>query len=156
MRLSYESLLRGDVEAAELFGPYGNAARQNPEIRLLYDTAVEWKELTGTWPMHHTLASFADILEHSPTLPRRLIETFALSTDYAQEHLGQLVDEFSQKHGGNPDEIRNHADGSKIKGLYAWSLTPEDRQCIQTVMDLSLEYGFVDKRYSADDIIFSY
>lgn len=155
MRLSYESLLRGDVEAAELFGPFGNAARQNPEIRVLYDTAVQWKELTGTWPMHHALASFIDILEHSPTLPHRLIEAFALSTDFAQEHLGQLVDEFAQKHGGNANEIRKRADGSKIKDLYAWTMTHEDRQCIQAVIDLSLEYGFVDRRYSVDDIVFS-
>ncbi len=156
MRLSYESLLRGDVEAAELFGPYGNAARKNPDIRLLYDTAVEWKELTGTWPMHHALASYTDVLERDPTLPRRLIDAFALSTDYAQKHLNPLQDEYLEQYGGNADELRKRANGSKIKGLYSWSLTHEDKQCIQEVLDLSMEFGFVDKPYSVDEIIFAH
>ncbi len=156
MRLSYESLLSGDVEAAELVGPYGNAARRNPEIRLLYDTAIEWRELTGTWPMHHVLASYTDTLERDPTLPRRLINTLAISVDYAQQHLGELQEEFVKIHGGNLDEIRKRANGSKIKDLYAWSLTHEDRQCIQAVMDMSAEFGFVDKRYSVEDITSPY
>ena len=156
MRLSYESLLRGDVEAAELFGPYGNAARQNPEIRLLYDTAIEWRELTGTWPMHHALASYRDTLERDPTLPRRLINTLANSAEYAVQHLGELQEKFVGKYGGNLEELRKRAKGSKIKDLYAWSLTHEDRQCIQAVLDMSAEFGFVSKRYSVDDITFSY
>ncbi len=156
MRLSYESLLRGDVEAAELFGPYGNAARRNPEIRLLYDTAIEWRELTGTWPMHHALASYMDTLERDPTLPRRLIDTFALSADYAEQRLGELQEKFVKIHGGNLDELRKRVNGSKIKELYSWSLTAEDRKCIQAVLDMSAEFGFVDKRYSVEDITFPY
>ena len=156
MRLSYESLLRGDVEAAELFGPYGNAARRNPDIRLLYDTAIEWQELTGTWPMHHCLASYTDTLEQDPTLPRRLIDTLALSADYAQQHLGELQEKFVETHGGNLDELQTRMNGSKVKELYSWSLTTEDRKCIQAVLDMSAEFGFVDKRYSVEDITFHF
>ncbi len=156
MRLSYESLLRGDVEAAELFGPYGNAARRNPEIRLLYDTAIEWRELTGTWPMHHVLASYTDTLERDPTLPRRLINTLAISADYAQQHLGELQEEFVKIHSGSLDELRKRVNGSKIKELYSWYLMAEVSQCIQAVLYMSAEFGFVDKRYSVEDITFSY
>lgn len=156
MRLSYESLLRGDVEAAELFGPFGNAARQNPEIRLLYDTAVEWRELTGTWPMHHALASDTDTLQRDPSLPRRLIDSLAVSAEYAQQHLNKLQEEFVKTHGGNLHELQKRRNGSKIKELYSWSLTTEDKKCIQAVLDLSAEFGFVDKRYSVEDITFPY
>ena len=106
--------------------------------------------------MHHALASYTDTLERDPTLPRRLIDTLALSADYAQQHLSELQEEFVKINGGNLDDLRKRVNGSKIKELYSWSLTAEDRKCIQTVLDMSAEFGFVDKRYSVEDITFSY
>ncbi|NIM19030.1 MAG: hypothetical protein GTO51_09470 [Candidatus Latescibacteria bacterium] len=154
MRLSYESLLRGDVEAAELFGPFGNAARRNSEIRLLYDTAEEWRELTCTWPMHHALASYTDTLERDPSLPRRIIDILTASAGYGQEHLEELQGLFVKEHGGDLQELQKRVNGSKLKELYSWSLTAEDKKCIQTVLDLSAEFGFVGKRYTVEDITY--
>jgi hypothetical protein len=125
-------------------------------IRLLYDTAIEWRDLTGTWPMHHALASYTDTLEQDPTLPRRLIDTLALSAAYAQQHLGELQEKFVKTHGGNIEELQKRENGSKIKDLYSWSLTAEDKKCIQAVLDMSAEFGFVDKRYSVEDITYPY
>jgi len=67
-----------------------------------------------------------------------------------------LQEEFVKIHGGNLDDLRKRVNGAKIKELFSWSLTTEDRKCIQTVLDMSAEFGFVDKRYSVEDITFPY
>lgn len=156
MRLSYESLLRGDVEAAELFGPYGTAARENPDIRLLYDTAFEWRDLTGTWPMHHALAGYTDVLRRDPALPRNLVDAFMRSADHGQENLRGLMDRFAEQHAANAAALKAQKERPSLRRLYAWSLSEEDRRCIQAVLDMSLEFGFVGKPYTVDEVVFPY
>ena len=144
--------MRGEVEAAELLGLYSGYARENPNLRFLYDTSLEWRELIGTLPMHHALACYADVLQEIPDLPRKLIETFQASTEYARGQVQVLIDEFVEMFGGNREELRKRVNPQAIGQRNSWSLTDEDRRTIQAVMDLSMEFGFIDKRYMASDI----
>lgn len=153
MRLSYESLLQGHLDAAELLGPYSRQGRESPSLRLLYDTAIEWHGLTGTWPMKHVLASFTDVLDRVPELSQQLAEIFFASTEYGRENLAALAAEFSRTYGGNADELANTINPKKVGENYTWSLTKEDILTIQAVIDLSVEYGFIGRKHTAADLI---
>lgn len=144
--------MRGEVGAAELLGLYSGYARGNPNLRLLYDTSLEWRELTGTWPMHHALAGYMDVLQENPDLPRRLVEAFRASVDYARRHVEELIDKFVETFGGDRKELRKRVNPQAIGQRESWSLTHEDRRAIQAVIDLSVEFGFIDQQYMTSDI----
>jgi len=153
MRFSYESLLNADVDAAEIFGLQGALARHNPGVRLLYDTALEWHVLTGTWPMHHVLATYRDVVQRHPTLPKQLLEGFHASREYAKKHLRALLDAFVEHFGGRRQDLEGHFAPNDIGASYSWSMSHDERKTIRIVSDMCLEYGFIRKGYDLDELI---
>lgn len=154
-QMALDSLLGGAVEAAELLGPYAAAARHHPDERLLYDTSLEWHALTGTWPMHHVLATYADVLEEHPELPAKLVDALRASGAYARLHVPELIDEYVETVGGDPASLdRWGNEGDTIGQRYVWSLDAEDRRAIQIYLDLSADFGFASRRYAAEEVTF--
>lgn len=141
------------MEAAEVLGAHSITASQDPEYRVLYDSSSDWHDLTGTWPMHHVLGTYGDILQADPELPRRMVEALWASRDYARRHMPRLIDEFVEGFGGDRGRLAKWADEHDVGERFAWSMDEEDRRTIQTVMDLLLEYNYVDKQYTVDDMV---
>ncbi|MBI4523327.1 MAG: hypothetical protein HY695_05880 [Deltaproteobacteria bacterium] len=154
MRFSYESLLNDAVDAAEIFGLQGGLARKNPDLRLLYDTAFEWRELTGTWPMHHVLAAYRDVIEERPELPKRIIDAFQASGEYAKRNFETLMDLFLNQFGGSRKDLEARFTPEEIGRNYSWSLSPAERRTIQLVLDMSLEFGFIRRNCRIDELMF--
>ena len=162
MRLSYEGLLQGTVEAAELLGPYEKAARKDPRFRLLYDASADWREITGTWPMHHCLATYTDVLEKVPELPQRFSAAFFRSREHGRQHAYELLDEYLKTYGDDYYRIRGE-DGEKLRAdfdpsnvgeRFTWSLTAEDQKSIRAALEALFELGYVSKRYRLEDVIY--
>lgn len=146
--------MAGEVEAAELFGLYGNLARKNPESRLLYDTVLEWRDLTGTWPIHHVLAAYRDTVDERPELPTQVVAAFNASRDYAKQNFTSLMDRYAKQSGVSRQELEARGHPDEIGGSYSWSVNVEERKTIQEVIDMSREFGLISKRYEADELIF--
>jgi ABC-type nitrate/sulfonate/bicarbonate transport system substrate-binding protein len=141
------------VDAAELFGLYGNLARENPEIRVLYDTASEWHALTKTWPMHHVLATYRDIVKETPELPKRLLGVFNASRDYARENFNLLIDLYLKEFDGNRENLLSQVKPEELGAHYSWSLSDEEERTIRTVHDFCKEFGFIKGSYALDALV---
>ena len=154
MRPSYEGLLKGSVDVAELLGPYARYASENPELRRLYDRAQEWCDLTGTQPMPHVLATYEDILERDPEMPKRLIQAFLTSQEYARQNLEPLIEEFVETFGGDTEKLRQQVEATPLGQRYAWTLTDDDRRTIRAVWDMGVELGYFRERPAVDEVVF--
>ena len=162
MRLSYEGLLHGTLDVAELLGPYEAAARKDPRFTLLYDSSSTWRELFGTWPIQHCFAAYTDVLEKVPELPRWFHDAVFRSREYGRQHAHELLDRFLKTHGDkylringkDGETLRAELDPANLGDRFTWSLTDEDKKTIQTALDLSFELGYVKKRHGLDDVIY--
>ena len=151
MQQSLESLQVGQVEAAELIGPLAAAASRNPELRVLYDTHHEWEALTHTQPMLHALGAYDDVIAAIPDIARRLADSFTASHTYAREHASELIEEYVAANGGDRERLQGQA--QTIGETYSWTLSNEDRHTVQLTADLMHEFEYVDRRYTAEQLV---
>lgn len=121
---------------------------------MLYDTVLEWRDLTETWPIHHVLAAHRDIVEARPELPGQVVAAFNASRDYAKQNFASLVDRYSKQFGVPRQELEAHCHPDEIGASFSWSVTAEEQKSIQVVIDMSLEFGFINRSYQANQLIF--
>ncbi len=137
-----------------MFGLYGNLAGKSADLRLLYDTVLEWRALTGTWPMHHVLAAHRDVVEKRPELPNQLTNAFKASQGYAKDNFNRLMGLYAKQFGVPPKELEAHNDPDDIGRSFSWSISLEEKKTVQTVIDMSLEFGYIKQSYQAKQLIY--
>ena len=121
---------------------------------MLYDTASEWHALTETWPMHHVLATYRDVVKKTPELPKCLLGALNASRDYARENFNLLLDLYVKEFDGRRENLLYQVKPEELGVHYSWSLSGEEKRTIRIVHDFCKEFGFIKGSYALDALVF--
>lgn len=134
------ALLRGDVDAADLFHNVGWEAMNHPDLRILIDSDNEFRELTGEWIAGAAFVVEPQVLEEKRECAVEFRRMLLESVEYVEQNLDEVAEAIAPVSDVPAEFIRYWWSGNHE---YGGSIEDEWLDRAQNVWDEAFELGLL-------------
>jgi NitT/TauT family transport system substrate-binding protein len=134
------ALERGQVDSAYLIHVPSLRSLNSPEFRVLVDMTKNFNSEFGVDPLTSVVGTYdSKIAEMQPAL-REAVSMLRASAAYAKSHSAEVLDAVAKEGNMSANDLKTVSqDWYEVR----FTLTPDDRKMIQTILDVGQEEGLI-------------